>query len=64
MPTTGPAAVRGNAGAISAARAAAMSTGDQNGMAWFASNFNQAMDKYDRAAKLKDGSETSAASSY
>ncbi|MTJ81340.1 MAG: hypothetical protein F8N37_10015 [Telmatospirillum sp.] len=44
LPTTGPAAVPGNA------RAAAANRGGDNG--WFIASFNQAMDKYDRAAKL------------
>ncbi len=48
MPTTGPAAVPGNARAIGNTRG----NSDQTGTAWFAGAFNQAMDKYNRAAGL------------
>jgi hypothetical protein len=48
MPTTGPAAVPGNARAIANARGGS----DQTSSAWFTGAFNQAMDKYNRAASL------------
>lgn len=51
MPTTGPAAVPGNARAISAARGGS----DQTSSAWFVGAFNEAMDKYNRAAGLGTG---------
>lgn len=46
MPTTGPAAVPGNG----ASRA--IKTSNQTDNAWFVGAFNEAMDKYNRAAKL------------
>jgi hypothetical protein len=53
-PTTGPAAIPGNARASAANRSGSANNGD-----WFVNSFNQAMDKYDRAAKLgSDGTQT------
>lgn len=54
MPTTGPAAVPG-----SQAQSQARTDG---GNAWFASAFNQAMDKYDRSRTLLDGDQTAPSS--
>jgi hypothetical protein len=55
LPTTGPAAVPGNARAAAYNRSA-VAEGDNS---WFVSAFNQAMDKYNRAAGLgrDDGSQ-------
>ncbi|PKU21788.1 hypothetical protein [Telmatospirillum siberiense] len=50
MPTTGPAAVPGNARAVAQTRPNPSS--DQTNTAWFAGAFNDAMDKYNRAASL------------
>jgi hypothetical protein len=57
LPTTGPAAVPGNGRAQGAARGTGI---DQSGMTWFAGAFNQAMDKYNRAAVLGDTSSAAA----
>jgi hypothetical protein len=56
MPTTGPAAVPGNARAISSTRGGP----DQTGSTWFAGAFNEAMDKYNRAAGLGSGTAATA----
>lgn len=51
MPTTGPAAVPGNAKIIAQNRSNTPNT-DQSNNAWFVGAFNDAMDKYNKAANL------------
>jgi hypothetical protein len=51
LPTTGPNAVPGAVRSASTAHG----TGDQTDSAWFVGAFNQAMDKYNRAASLGTG---------
>jgi hypothetical protein len=65
MPTTGPSAVPGNSQAGNTARNGANVTGTTGaagtmgpvggGPSWFVGSFNQAMDKYNRAAGLGSG---------
>jgi hypothetical protein len=50
LPTTGPAAIPGNMRTASTARSGT----DQTDSTWFVGAFNQAMDKYNRAAGLGD----------
>jgi hypothetical protein len=53
MPTTGPAAVPGHAAVVGASQASGTSAPATS--PWFNGAFNDAMDKYQRAARLKDG---------